>query len=348
MRILYGVMGDARGHVTRARAVAEALPRAEIVFVGGGHARDLAGLGRRVEPVPMPATRYRGARVSVSATLWGALRVFVQAPATLRRLAGLIRAFDPDLIVSDYEFFVPRAARRLARVAVSLDNQHVLTHCRVDPPLSAHRSSVATCLAVRYLYSACHRFLVTSFFPAAPLDPRTTEVFGPLIRAAVRAAAPRDGDHVVVYQTTPCLAPVLPALARYGRPVRSYGLPPRSDTPALDFRPTADKGFIDDLASCAYVICNGSHGLLSEALHLGKPVLALPIGLALEQRVNSEQLARRGWGETCELAQVTPARLAAFESRLDLYRERIPAQRLDDHDAVIGRIEALAQQRVSG
>jgi uncharacterized protein (TIGR00661 family) len=347
MRVLYGVMGDARGHLTRARCVAEALPEADILFVGGGRVDELKALGFPVEPVPMAATRYRGTRVALGATLSTGLGVLLGASSVVQRLAQVMRRFDPDLILSDYELFVPRAARRLRRAAVSLDHQHVLTHCRLEPPAGTLLSRILTVTLVRTLYGGCARHIVTSFFPAPARAPAQTDVFGPLVRAAARRQESRDGDHVLVYQTSPCFEPWLSTFARLGRPVRLYGMPPRADQGLLSFRSFSDQGFLADLASCAYVVCNGSHGLLSEAFFLGKPVLALPLRLAYEQRVNADQLARLGLGEAHDIRRLSLQKLTAFESRLDQYRARVRGRRTDDGGALAVRLRELARQRPS-
>ena len=71
------------------------------------------------------------------------------------RLAGIIEGYRPDLIVTDYEFFTQMAARRLGRPCVSLDNQHLLTHCRYEPPPGHRLSRLMTLLLIRTLYSRC-------------------------------------------------------------------------------------------------------------------------------------------------------------------------------------------------
>ena len=53
--------------------------------------------------------------------------------------------FQPDVTMSDYEYFVPRAARRAGLPCLSVDHQHVITACRHPVPwtqnlcLSLHR-----------------------------------------------------------------------------------------------------------------------------------------------------------------------------------------------------------------
>ena len=51
-RICYGVMGDARGHLSRALAIAQELPQHEFLFIGGGKVHILKEKGYRVEECP--------------------------------------------------------------------------------------------------------------------------------------------------------------------------------------------------------------------------------------------------------------------------------------------------------
>ena len=81
--------------------------------------------------------------------------------------------------------------------------------------------------------------------------------------------------------------PTFPAfvehLAALGRPVHVYGLEKAASRGRVTFEDFDEQAFLDDLASCAYVVCGGGHTLISEALHLGKPV--------------EEVVFRNGWGE---------------------------------------------------
>ena len=67
-RILYALMGDARGHMNHSLMVAQGLNRHEFLFVGGGTAVDLRSLGYNVEEVPFAATYYKNNRVDIPAT----------------------------------------------------------------------------------------------------------------------------------------------------------------------------------------------------------------------------------------------------------------------------------------
>lgn len=324
-RVLYGVMGDARGHVSRALTVAQEMPEHEFLFVGGGHVHAMEAEGYPVEDVPMASTLYRDNRVDIPATVGHALGVLADSGSTVRRVCEIIGHFDPDLILTDYEYFTPRAARRLGRPCVSVDHQHVLTHCVYEPPTRQRLSRLMTCAAIRFLYSSASDYLIISFFRPEPADPTTTTLTPPVIRAAVRTLVPSDGNHVLVYQTSPTFQRLFPVLERMGEKFIIYGLGEQAERKNLVFKAPSKLGFLEDLASARYVIANGGHNVLSEALFLGKPVLCFPIANAYEQFLNAFFLAEQGYGDYSTSPNPRSDILQTFESRVDEYRANISA-----------------------
>ncbi len=344
-RILYGIMGDARGHVNRALIVAQDLARHEFLFLGGGKVLDLISSGYAVEELPMASTFYRNNRVDIPRTLANGLRVLLGSSAVVRRVADIIDRFDPDLIITDYEYFTPLAARKLGRFCVSLDHQHVVTHCSYEPPPTQRVSGLMTGQSIKMLYSRADHFLVTSFFRARPKNPRNTEVFPPLLRRAVAEADPEEGDHVLVYQTSPTFHRLLPLLEAKGREFRIYGLGKSIPRKNLVFKQPSTEGFLEDLRSCRYVITNGGHNVVSEALHLGKPVFSFPIANAYEQFLNAVFLARLGYGAYSAAPDPSPSVLDAFEAGLDEYAARIRKENFQGNRAICARLEQLMRPR---
>jgi UDP:flavonoid glycosyltransferase YjiC (YdhE family) len=60
---------------------------------------------------------------------------------------------------------------------------------------------------------------------------------------------------------------------------------------------------------------------MTEAIHLGKPMLAMPFDGQAEQILNANYLVRLGWGERC--AQLTADALRSFLGRAPAYAERL-------------------------
>jgi len=340
-RILYGVMGDALGHVNRALIVAEEMPGHEFLFVGGGKVHRLSDRGYLVEDVPIPGTFYRNNRVDIPATLGNAVRVLVNRKAVIKRVADIITGFDPDLIITDYEYFTPLASLSLGRISVSLDHQHVVTHCRYDVPKEERFSRLMTSQSIKRLYSRADRFLVSSFFRVPPINPQNTEILPPIIRRAVVEKRPTEGDHVLVYQTSPTFERLFGMLEEMPRPFIIYGFGKRPARRNLIFKGHSVEGFLQDLAGCRYVITNGGHNVVSEALYLGKPVYSFPIANAYEQFLNAHFLARLGYGDYSVASHPVTSVLERFEARLTEFSAAIKRESFFGNEEVTGRLEEL-------
>lgn len=309
-------MGDSRGHLTRALIMAGELSGHEILFVGGGCASELRSLGHRVFPLPMPETILRDNRVCIPATAACFLRLMLGQGEVLRGLRDELVRFKPDLAVTDYEFYLPRAAKVLGLPCVGFGHQHVLTRCADTLPPGQPLNRLATTAAIRLLFSVPERYLVTSFFPARPRNSDTV-VLPAVVRPDVPGLSSRRGDHVLAYLRAGMPPGLVEALGATGRQARVYGLGEQPSAGHIRFMPAGRERFLEDLAGSAYVVSSGGHNLVSEALCLGKPVLAAPAAMFYEQYVNAWHLRRLGCGDFINSAAGAAQAVADFEARLE-------------------------------
>jgi uncharacterized protein (TIGR00661 family) len=342
-RICYGVMGDARGHLSRALAIARELPQHEFLFIGGGKAHILGERGYRVQNVPILPTIIRNNRVNFVATLAHGLMGMGHMGPAFKEVRALIKDFDPHLILSDYEFVTLKAARLMGRPCVSLDNQHLLTHCRYDPPPGQRLNRYLTCALIRYLFSNASRYLVTSFHALPPANRALTEVFPPLIKQKLLQYQPTTGDHALVYLRGDNLARLIKQLEQSKRTFVIYGLGEKPPNGNLLFKKTSEEIFLHDLATCNYVITNGGHSLISEALYLGKPVLCHPIKLFYEQFFNAYFLEKNGFGDYSLENACRQDIIKVFEAGLDGYRARIKEGNFFGNKLVAARLDELTR-----
>jgi len=339
-KILYGVMGDRGGHLSRSLAIAQQLKGHEIVFVGGGRVGEVTRNGYSVVKIPMMGTELSGHRIDVAATAMNALRGMAQRSGAINQLTGVIRDFDPDLIITDFEYFLPQAAKRLGRSVISIDRHHVLTNCSYRSPPGHLVSRVLTTSVIRAIRMTASRYLICSFLPMHPIDPEITEIFPSVLRREVEDIKPCAGEHVLVYLYGISIDWIRKTLGGRRRTYVIYGQGVTGIEENLTFRPYSIEGFLTDLASSAYVISHGGHNLISEALHLGKPLLCYPIGLEYEQLFNAHLLDKTGygaWGKT----RAGAAPIDGFEAKLPEYREKLAGYRPWSSHTIAERLEQL-------
>ncbi len=322
-RIIYGVQCTGHGHAVRALTLARHFKEHEFLFVSTGMGADVLRPEFPVVDCPNPESPIRNHRMSWSAMLYSDLKVRSQSGRILRRLQEVADRFQPDVAVADYEYFIPRLARRLGIPCLSLDHQHIVTLCRHPVPWSMVPGYLGMSLAIRSHYDLSTDYLVISFF-RPPVRPGVRgRVLPPLLRETVLARQPREGGHVVAYQGYTTFPEFFPFLKAIPAPVMVYGFNENRTDGNLRFKKNSEAGFLDDLASCRYVVCGGSHTLISEALHYGKPVLSFPIQKAFEQYLNAFYLERLGYGRFFTGFKPRPEIIPAFEAHLDEFSENI-------------------------
>lgn len=322
-RIVYALSGQGRGHTSRGLAVAAGLRQRghTVSFCGGGTARTvLEGLGEPVLPAPTLRQVMRGNRLLLLTTGLRNAPIVFGSKFIIRRLAEALRAIGPDLIISDFDAYAHHAAARLGVPVVSLDHQQIVTETRAEPPLGGRFSAFVASSAVRSIVAERPaRRLISTFYRPPLRDGSRATLVGPILRPEIRALQPTCGDHVLVYfngavDAERLATTLAPADARFV----VYGVTPKRSGGAgtVTFQAPSHERFLADLASCRAVVCTAGFTLLSEALHLGKPILAVPNGGIYEQALNAVYLERQGRGRAV-LGRLTTADVTRFLAEAD-------------------------------
>ncbi len=307
MRIFYGVMGEGLGHVMRARVVGKELERRghQLLFASSGRAAALLRRDFSVTEIKGMHLRYRHGAVQRGATLLENVRA---TPKRLRHNLGApfedALAFDPNVVITDFESLAHTVGLVLGRPVISLDHQHVITTCdhraiRQRLPRDLLATLLATHAFVASKTPRCDRYVVTSFFfpPRKKRHLLDTTVVGPILRPELADLTPRQGEHVLVYQTAAGDPDLLPALAGVSNvPFVIYGARGDAVSKNIEHRAFDLDRFAADLAGARAVISNGGYTALAEARYFGKPVLSIPIRHQGEQEINAAYVDALGLG----------------------------------------------------
>ena len=345
-RILYGVHATGRGHAMRALTVARHHPQHEFLFVSHGEPARMLGREFAVLECPgivTPVSRHRVQLLSVASRNIPTLAASAHWGREIRRAA---ERFRPDVALTDLEMLVPRVARKLGLPSLSVGNDHMATLGRISVPAAELMNWAGTATSIRLLFSAADQYLLPCFYevPLRRAGASARRV-PPLLRDEAVALKPAPGDHVVAYQGHQTSPRFVEVLEQIGRPVHVYGMGGGAARGNLSFMEFDEQGFLADLARCAYVICGGSHTLISEALHLGKPVLALPVVGMFEQCLNSLYLERCGYGMQSSLRRFSLVAVRAFERALDDCRRNIGAGRFCGNAAAFAALDEFIAGR---
>jgi len=342
--ILYGVNGEGAGHSTRSREVLSHLRQRGHTLQVASFDRGLKNLGGEFEVTEIHGFRfaYVNNQVRYKKTL---ARNLLSAPQTVRSLHRLLERMHQwhiDLVITDFEPLSCAAGHHQRLPVISIDNQHCLTNARISYPRRYAADAAAAKLVTRWMTPRADAYLVLSFFDV-PLRDRQTFLFSPILRQEVLRARPTIGEHVLVYVTSPS-----PDLVRVLRRSRSeficYGFGREGREGNLLFKQPGLDTFLGDLVSCRAIVANSGFSLVSEALHLGKPYLAVPVKRQFEQVFNAYYLDKTGYGAYGE--DLDAGRVQSFLSRLDDFRARLAAYPRRDNSALLDKLDSLIVQHV--
>jgi uncharacterized protein (TIGR00661 family) len=337
--ILYGVNGEGAGHSTRAKEVLSHLVAQGHVVHVASFDRGLQNLKAHFDVTEIYGFRfaYVNNRVRYKRTIAKNLITVPQAAKSLSRLKDLVDQWKTDLIITDFEPLTCHLGHRKRLPIISIDNQHCLTNAVVSYPTQYRRDAAAAKLVTRLMTPRANAYLVISFF-SAPVKKRNTFLFPPLLRQEILNAAPTESDHVLVYVTSPA-----PALAKLLSSVRcrfiAYGFGREGqDANVLYKKPSID-GFLADLIGARAVVANSGFSLVTEALHLGKPYLAVPVSHQFEQVFNAYWLEKSAYGAYWE--ELNRERVEAFLYNLPHYREALAQYPRPGNGALLAKLDAL-------
>jgi uncharacterized protein (TIGR00661 family) len=337
--ILYGVNGEGAGHSTRAKEVLTHL-------VGRGHRvhvasfdRGLQNLQDNFEVTEIYGFRfaYVNNRVRYKRTIAKNLITIPQASRSLARLNRLVDEAHIDLVITDFEPLTCHIGHKRRLPVISIDNQHCLTNAVVSYPRQYRRDAAAAKIVTRVMTPHANAYLVISFF-TAPIRKRNTFMFPPLLRQQILDATPTQGDHILVYVTSPA-----PELAKLLSSVRAsfiaYGFGRDGTEGNITYKKPSLDGFFADLLSARAIIANSGFSLVTEALHLAKPYLAVPVSHQFEQIFNAYWLEKSGYGAYWE--DLNKERVESFLYNVPHYRESLAHYPRAGNTALLQKLDSL-------
>jgi len=337
--ILYGVNGEGSGHSTRAKEVLTHLRERGHTLHVASFDRGLRNLSGDFEVTEIFGFRfaYVNNRVRYKRTIVKNLVTMPQAAMSVNRLKDLIANLKIDLVITDFEPLTCHVGHGMGLPVISIDNQHCLTNVVVSYPRQFRRDAAAAKLVTRLMTPHADAYLVISFFNA-PVKKQNTFIFPPLLRQEILKAVPMQGEHVLVYVTSPA-----PALAKLLSSVRrrfiAYGFGREGDAGNIIYKKPSLERFLHDLTSAAAIIANSGFSLVTEALHLGKPYLAVPVEHQFEQIFNAYWLEKTGYGAYWE--DLNKERIESFLYNLPLYREKLAEYPRQGNAALLAKLDAL-------
>ena len=240
------------------------------------------------------------------------------------RIQEQLKEYQIDALVCDFEPFVSRAASGMGLPLLNLNHPGIVLKTL---PLSLN--GIVSRSVARFMTPRAQDTLFCSFFNG--------EV-GPIIRREIREKSPRREDFFLVYTKKDSREKVMHALSAF--PEYNF-----------DIFPQEGGDFADALSRCKGIIAPAGHQLLSEALYLGKPVLAFPQKNQYEQKINARMLEKSGYGIHGRFHRMRKDMKRFFGKIEDLPARQNRFERFkftDDTDYVVDYITQFVETQTAG
>jgi uncharacterized protein (TIGR00661 family) len=286
MRIFYGVQGTGNGHITRARVMAKELYA--------------AGIDVTFQFTGRPADKYfdmdifNGFQLRTGLTFntdKGQVNYLKTAreakPITFIKDVKALDLSSYDLVISDFEPVTAWAAKNQKKPVLGIGHQYAFNH---NIPRAG--SDPIADQVMRYFAPADRGVGLHWHHFGQPILPPiidTPETPKSIIKNKIVVYLPFEDQQEVIKLLAPfenfefhIYAPEV-IVSKFGH---------------IICNPLSRAGFQKDLYDCSGIISNAGFELASEALQLGKKILAKPLHAQMEQISNAAALKQLGYGQT--------------------------------------------------
>ena len=335
--VFYCVCGEGMGHAIRTGVIVDRIKEKYDVYIFSSD-RAYEYLNSKFDNVYKIGgfnTVYINNKVDNLKTLSDALK---RNPTNIKvgyeNLYKKARQLRPDVIVTDFEIYATRVAKLRGIPLISLDNIHMITQTKIDYP-KHHLAEMLKAKSVIKTYVVNPKVhILTSFFYPRIKPRKNAVIYPPIIREEILKLEPKDGEHIIVYQTSKESVNLVRRLkALKDEKFIVYGFNKNKVDGNLTYKEFNEDEFYDDLASSKAVICNGGFTFISEAIHLKKPIYSVPAIVNFEQTLNGFYVQKLGYGEYHE--NLSAKKVENFLRRLPKYQKRLAKVKKTNNDGIV-------------
>ena len=279
MKIFYAVQATGNGHISRAMELLPHLSKyGEIDIFFSGNNANL----KLDAPI-----KYRSKGLSLYYTCTGKLNYVKIArninPLTLQKEIKELPVEKYDLVINDYDYITARACAAKKVPAVNFGHQASFQSDNVPRP--EKKSRIGEWMLKSF--APCERYIGLHFKEYDEF------ILTPVIKKEIIEAEPKNLGHITVYLPSYCepqLVEIFSHFKRHRFEIFSRESSSINEQGHIKFMPVDKNLFNKSLINCDGIITGGGFETPSEAIHLGKKVMAIPIVGQYEQCCNAAAL----------------------------------------------------------
>ncbi|MDO5851578.1 MAG: glycosyltransferase family protein [Methanobacteriaceae archaeon] len=323
-RIVYSLCGEGLGHAIRSAVIIEYLLKQGydlIVFASDRAYQYLNNKFENIYEIKGFNTVYEENKVRNRKTFVNNMK-YVPTDLTnnLNIMYKLSKKFQPDMVISDFEFYANMLAHLIQVPLISIDNMHVITESYYKTPTKYKKDQVLAASVVHsFIQRQAKTIILTYFYP--PLKNKDAIYAPPILRDKIFELKPSNNDHIFVYQTSDSNNQLMSVLKTLNQKFIVYGFHKSDVDENITYKSFNEDEFFTDLSTAKAVITNGGFTLITEALYLKKPILSIPVNKQFEQILNAIYIEKLGYGE--HHSKVNQKDIIKFIDNIEKYRVNI-------------------------
>jgi uncharacterized protein (TIGR00661 family) len=344
MKILFGVAGEGSGHAARADVVANYLESKGHVIKIITYHQGLNYLSQDFDVEEIFGLRFfhKKDKVDYPTTILENIKKTPEATKSLARVKEISSEFNPDIIITDFEPLSALCAHLCKIPLISIDNQHILTHGKIEYEKRWIHDYYITKTGVSTMAFKADAYILTSFFDFDLLTDNAYHV-PPILRQEALEHESSNLGHILVYSTTSDIDQIVDILKKTSEEFIIYGPNKDKHEGNCTFKKFSKTGFLNDVATAKAIVGSAGLSLITEALYLHKPYLALPVKRRFEQLLNSYYLKELHYGDYSE--ELTKKDLNNFLYNIPKYKKQLATYERTDNcklyallDELLGRL----------
>ncbi len=341
--ILYSLAQEGRGHASRSYEIIRRLAadgHRLIVLTGGDSYEPLEEAMAEMKNVSLrrlPGLRFsydKKGKVDYIKTASKNLSVIVFGNIAVKKLAEMIQKNSINLVISDFEPFAPRAAKRTKTPFITIDNQHRIVFEKPAKGAISEKNALSYVVArgvVRSTHPLGKHCIIASVFKPHLRKKKFLKTslhsVGPILRKEVEDMREHltKEDFVLVYVKSQLEKAILPKLSGIRDKFVMYVKNPEKHRkmPNVIYRKHSATNFAQDLARCKAVISTAGEQLMSEALYLQKPMFLMSEDDQYEQKLNADCVKNHRVGDSMNITDVRKKDIERFLRNIHRYGKSI-------------------------
>ncbi|MCX6793298.1 MAG: glycosyltransferase [Candidatus Falkowbacteria bacterium] len=344
-RIIYGVSGQGFGHAARSYETLTHLEKQghKVIVLSYNQGAKFLKKYFKVINIPGFGLNYKNNKVVYWRTVYDNAKTLITESKNWPKILKKVKAFKPDLVITDFEPLSANLAHLERLPLISLDNQHQLTNTKISVPKKYLRDFITDSLVVKSMVWGANYYLITSFFKTKITKPKTF-IFPAIVRGPIARLKPSTKDFIFVYQNSS-----FDSLVNELRKIKKEKFVIyRNVTGNITIDNVTIKDFthdnLDDMKNCKAIIGTAGLSLISEALWLKKPYFAIPVAHQVEQTLNAINIKKMGYGDWAE--DLTAKNCADFIKNIPKYRKNLNKTKAADSSELYKKLDSIISSLV--